>query len=81
VQPVRYLDFFADPDAELRRIYAGLRIPLRPEAASAMKAYIAAKPKDKFGEHDYETGSDDMLAAERRKFRRFQEYFAIADEV
>jgi hypothetical protein len=81
VQPVRYLDFFADPERELQRIYAGLKIPLTPEGLRAMKAYIADKPKDKFGEHHYDTGSEDLIAAERRKFRRFQEYFAIPDEL
>jgi len=81
VQPVRYRDFFADPEAELARLYAGLDLPLRPEAVRAMKAYIASKPKDKFGEHHYETGSEDIVAAEREKFRRFQAYFELPDEV
>ena len=80
VQPVRYRDFFADPDAELIRLYTGLDIPLRPEAVRAMKAYIANKPKDKFGEHHYETGSEAIVAVERAKFQRFQTYFGLPDE-
>jgi hypothetical protein len=46
-----------------------------------MKAYIANKPKDKFGEHHYETGSEDIVAVEREKFRHFQAYFGLPDEV
>ena len=47
----------------------------------AIKAYIAAKPKDKFGEHHYDTGGEALIAAERAKFRRFQDYFGIPDEL
>jgi hypothetical protein len=82
VMPVRYLDFFkGDTDAELRRIYSGLGIPLLPEGVRAIKAYIAGKPKDKFGEHHYDTGGEALIAAERQKFRRFQDYFGIRDEL
>jgi len=82
VRPVRYLDFFrGDTDKELRAIYADLKIPLVPEAVRAIKAYIAHKPKDKFGEHHYDTGGEVQIAAERAKFRRFQDYFGIPDEL
>jgi hypothetical protein len=82
VVPVRYLYFFGgDSDAELSRIYADLGLPLPPEAARAIKATIARKPKDAFGEHHYDTGGEALIAAERAKFRRFQDYFGIPDEV
>ena len=81
VQPVRYLEFFADPAKQLESLYAGLDIPLVPEALAAMQAYIASKPKGKFGEHEYEAGNETTVAAEREKFRRFQEYFGVASEI
>jgi hypothetical protein len=81
VQPVRYLEFFADPASQLERLYAGLKIELLPEALQAMQAYITQKPKGKFGEHGYERGTEDVIAAERAKFQRFQEYFGIQSEV
>jgi hypothetical protein len=82
VRPVRYLDFFrGDTQAELRAIYADLKIPLLPEAVRAIQAYIASKPKDRFGEHHYDTGGEALIAAERRKFRRFQDYFGVPDEL
>ena len=52
-----------------------------PEGVRAIKAYIAGKPKDKFGEHHYDTGGEALIAAERQKFRRFQDYFGIRDEL
>lgn len=81
IQPVRYLDFFGDPEAELRRMYAGLDIPLSPEALAAMQAYIAGKPKGRFGEHDYGAGEREIISGDREKYRRFQEHFGIADEI
>ena len=80
IQPVRYLDFFADPEAELRALYDGLDIPLTPDALAAMQAYIAGKPKGKFGEHDYGTGEREIISADREKYRNFQEHFGVADE-
>ena len=81
VHPVSYLDFFADPDAALRKLYAELGFPLSQESRQAMLDYIAQKPKDKFGRHDYETGPDEMIAAEREKFRAFQDYFGVRSEI
>jgi hypothetical protein len=81
VVPVRYLDFFADPAAQLGRMYRDLRLELTPEGLAAMQAYIARKPKGKFGEHDYLTGQEARIAAERAKFRHFQDYFGIRSEI
>jgi len=81
VQPVRYLEFFADPASQLEQLYSGLDIPLIPEALAAMQAYIAQKPKGKFGEHDYDAGGEAIIADERSRFRRFQEYFGVASEL
>ncbi len=81
VHPVRYLDFFADPGARLERLYAGLGIALTPDALAAMQSYLARKPRGHFGEHDYEAGSEAIIAEERERFRRFQEYFGVESEL
>ncbi|MFP6640339.1 MAG: sulfotransferase [Myxococcota bacterium] len=80
IQPVRYLDFFADPARELRNLYAKLELPLSKESERAMLDYIGNKPKGKFGEHEYETGEHSEIANDREKFRKFQEFFSIQDE-
>jgi len=81
VQPVRYVEFFADPASQLEALYSGLDIPLLPESHQAMQDYLASKPKGKFGEHDYETGDENLIASERDRFRRFQEYFQVPSEL
>ena len=81
IQAVRYLDFFADPAAEIRKLYAGLDLPLTAGAERCMLGYIADKPKGKFGEHDYETGEETRIAEDRGKFKQFQDYFEIPDEL
>jgi len=81
VQPVRYLEFFADPAAALQSLYQGLGIELTPEALAAMQRYIASKPKGKFGEHDYDLGDSDTIAMDRPKYKKFQDYFGVVSEV
>jgi hypothetical protein len=81
VQPVRYLEFFEDPGAQLEALYAGLDIPLTPEGHRAMQAYLAQKPKGKFGEHDYDLGGEALIAEERERFRHIQDHFGIPDEL
>ena len=81
IQPVSYLDFFADPGSQLERLYTGLGLPLDDAARRAMLDYIAHKPKDKFGKHEYDMGEDELIAAEREKFRYFQDYFGVRNEV
>lgn len=80
IQPVRYLDFFADPAQELQKMYKGLEISLSRKSEEHMLQYIESKPKGKFGEHEYDTGEPSAIAGEREKFRRFQEYFSVQDE-
>ncbi len=81
VQPVSYLDFFADPGAQLEKLYSALEMPLPTDARQAMIDYIENKPRNKFGSHDYEMGGEELIAEEREKFRAFQEYFGVASEI
>lgn len=81
VVPVRYLEFFADPASQLEALYRGLDIPLTPEAHRCMQDYLASKPKGKFGEHDYDTGGEALIAEERARFRHFQDYFGVESEI
>ena len=81
IQPVPYLYFFADPGPQIEKLYNGLKMPLTPDAKQAMLDYIQRKPKDKFGSHTYETGDEELIAEERKKFRVFQEYFGVANEI
>jgi Sulfotransferase family len=81
IQAVPYLDFFADPERGLEKLYAGLGLPLDDASRQAMLGYIANKPKDKFGHHDYALGSSDLIASERAKWQAVQAYFGVKSEV
>ena len=78
---VRYLDFATKPEAAIERIYAELRLELEGSAMDAMRRYLARKQKGVFGEHLYEPGPPEAIAAERARFRRYQEYFEVPDEL
>lgn len=81
IHPLPYLDFFADPDAQLEKLYGALKIELPGDAKRAMLEYIDNKPRNKFGHHEYETGSPALIAEERERFRVFQEYFGVVSEI
>jgi hypothetical protein len=81
IQPLLYLDFFADADGEFEKLYEGLGMSLPADAKQAMLDYIQNKPRDKFGGHEYETGGEELIAEEREKFRAFQAHFGVASEI
>ena len=78
---VRHRDFATEPEAAIERIYAELGLGLGGAAMDAMRAYLASKPQGVFGEHLYEPGAPEEIAAERAKFRRYQDYFEVPDEL
>jgi Sulfotransferase family len=79
---VRYQDLTQDPFGTIRGIYEHFGVPYSAEAEARMRAYLAAKPKDKHGAHQYafeDTGFD--LETERRRFAAYQERYRVPSEV
>jgi hypothetical protein len=79
---VRYQDLMQDPFDTIRGIYEHFGIPYSAEAEARMRAYLAAKPNDKHGAHQYafeDTGFD--LETERRRFAAYQERYRVPSEV
>lgn len=81
---LRYTDFIADHVGAVRRYYAFCGRELTAEAESAMRAYLADNPGDRYGKFRYSTqlltdiGEDlDALHAE---FRPFRERFGVPIE-
>jgi hypothetical protein len=81
IQAVPYLDFFADPRRGLEGLYSGLDLPLPESSRRAMLDYLANKPKDKFGRHEYAVGTSDLIASERKKWQAVQDYFGVKSEL
>lgn len=75
----RYQDLMDDPLGCIEGIYAHFDMPLSEQARAAMDAYLAAKPKDKFGKHAYRV--EESKAEERPLFARYQALYGVPDEV
>jgi len=79
---VRYQDFLADPIAAVARVYAHFEIPLHAEAEARMRAYLAARPRQRHGAHPWRfdwTGLDPDEA--RRRFAPYRERFGVPAEL
>ena len=76
----RYQDLMDDPLGTLRALYTQLGLPFGTEQQVRMQAYLAAKPRGKFGKHRYEEGDEGLKARERTLFRQYQQRFGVPDE-
>jgi hypothetical protein len=79
---VIYQEFCADPMAAIGAAYEVIGLPLSEVAGGRIKAYLDNKPKGVFGKHNYKTGGGETGAAaeERKRLRRYQEYFGVPSE-
>jgi hypothetical protein len=78
---VQYQDLVQDPWKTLHGAYDRLGLAFAPAAETRMRAYLAAKPKDRHGVHQYAFADlgvdrDDTRAA----FARYQHHFGVPDE-
>jgi Sulfotransferase family len=79
---VRYCDLIADPVGTVRRIAKWRGAPLGADAEAALGRWIARRPKDRHGAHDYsfaDTGLD--LATERARHAEYQRRYDVPSEV
>jgi len=68
-----------DPVDLIEKICRHFGMTLGEEAKGRMLRYLAAKPKGRFGAHEYEL--DGKRARDRPLFRRYQERYGVPDEV
>jgi hypothetical protein len=81
VHHVHYAEFMQDQIGAVAALYTAHGRSLTPATAQAMRDYLAARPKDKHGAHEYsfaDLGLDP--AVERERFARYQQYFSIPEE-
>jgi hypothetical protein len=76
----RYQDLMDDPLAALRSLYERLGMPFGAEVEARTLAYLAAKPRGKFGIHRYDVGGEGLRDRERALFRAYQERYGVPDE-
>jgi hypothetical protein len=79
---VVYADLISDPWGTIAGVYEHFGFELAPRARERMERYLAAKPKGKFGRHEYSFGELGLdLARERARFARYQERYGVKSEV
>lgn len=74
----RYQDLIEDPLANIQRLYRHFDLDLSDTAKTAMQAYLAAKPKGKFGAHRYPVQEEHLSA--RPLFERYQTRYQVPNE-
>jgi len=77
----RYADFMTDPFGVVRSLYDAFGRTLSAEAEQRMHAYLANRPKDKHGVHEY--SFDDLgldRATESARFARYRDNFGVPEE-
>lgn len=75
-----YADLISDPAQALAKVYDQIGLPFTDSARASMEAYLAAKPKAKFGKHKYSIGEQEEIARKREFFARYQAYFGVPHE-
>jgi len=81
VSNVQYADFMDDPADAVRRMYTDLRLQWDDTVSTRIRDYLAAKPKGSHGKFDYEKATPEQIAHERERFRVYQEYFKVPNEI
>jgi hypothetical protein len=79
---VRFSDLMSRPIETLRSIYEKFSVSFGRQQEDRIRAYLAAKPRGKYGRHEYrieDLGVD--VAEERARFRAYQERFSVESEL
>jgi hypothetical protein len=77
IHHIQYKELIADPIGEMRKLYAHFDEPLSHAAVAAMQATLDAKPKDKFGKHEYRL--EDYGLTRGEVLERFADYIERYD--
>lgn len=78
---LHFHEFMRDPIEAVRKLYVQLGMTLDARAEDAMRAFLAANPRDKHGRHRYrlaDAGLDE--ARERERFAFYQEAYGVPSE-
>jgi hypothetical protein len=76
-----YRDLITDPVAAIERVYRAFDLPFGEAGAERVRRYLAHKPKDKHGRHEYTPMSPEQVAKNRPHFRRYQARYGVPDEI
>lgn len=75
-----YADLISQPEKALDKIYNQLGLEFTDATRHKMQEYLAAKPKEKFGKHEYSIGEAEEISRKRQYFSNYQTYFNVPNE-
>ncbi|MBA6413334.1 sulfotransferase [Parahaliea sp. F7430] len=81
VSHVLYAQLVQQPLDTLQKLYSDMGLPFSDSSRQAMQGYLDEKPQGKFGKHRYQVGEEQENKRKRALFQRYQQYFAVPDEV
>lgn len=81
VEPVVWAPLVRDRVEAIERDYRDIGRPVTNEALSTMRAFPDGRPQGGHEKHDYQRANEFAIAEERQKYRRYQEYFKVPNEV
>ena len=77
---LQYQDLISHPLQQIDDMYRHFGIALSDRGRGAMAQYLADHPRDARPAHSFSLGSKLVVARAREVFRRYQDYFGVADE-
>lgn len=81
IHDFQFADLVERPIEAVRALYECTGLPWSAEAQGSMEAYLAHKPKGKFGAHRYVLGEREQIERERRLYERYQRFHRVPNEV
>lgn len=76
-----YRQLLDNPMSAIEAFYDFFKLPLTNKSRQAMQHYLEQKPRGKFGRHEYFAGDPAEIAASRQRFKRYQDFYQVADEI
>ena len=78
----QYSDFMTDPIPAIAGAYETLGLKMSDVGRTAMHDFLASRPQGMHGKHNYKRAGEieEVQTDERRKYRRYQEYFGVPNE-
>ena len=76
-----YADLIQSPIEAVHKIYEKTGMEFTEAAAQRIRDYLDAKPKGKFGKHQYEMADAEETARLRQLFSRYQTYYGVPNEI
>jgi hypothetical protein len=77
----QYDRFMSDPIGAVRAVYDQLEMTLSLEAEGRMREYLVKRTQGKFGKHQYEQASAEIIESERCLYEAYQRYFSVPNEI